>query len=80
MEIIGAIERVPRNVYCGSIGFLSFSGHLDFNIAIRTVEFHGGIASFSAGGGITAKSEPRAEYEESRVKAERIFEAFGAAP
>jgi para-aminobenzoate synthetase component I len=80
MEIIGEIERVPRNVYCGSIGFLSFSGHLDFNIAIRTVEFHGGMASFSAGGGITAKSEPRAEYEESRIKAERIFEAFGSAP
>jgi para-aminobenzoate synthetase component 1 len=78
MEIIGEIEQVPRDVYCGSLGFISFSGHLDFNIAIRTVEFHGGIAAFAAGGGITAKSEPAAEYDESRAKAERIFQAFGA--
>jgi para-aminobenzoate synthetase component 1 len=79
MEIIGELERVPRNVYCGSIGFIGFNGRMDFNIAIRTVTFLNGIASFHGGGGITAKSDPSAEYDETLAKVQRIKEAFGAA-
>lgn len=37
MEIIGDIEKVAREVYCRPIGFISFSGYMDTNIAIRTV-------------------------------------------
>jgi para-aminobenzoate synthetase component 1 len=77
MEIIGEIEKVPRNIYCGSIGYLSFSGTMDFNIAIRTAMFHQRTATFCGGGGITARSEPSAEYEETLHKVTRIKEAFG---
>jgi para-aminobenzoate synthetase component 1 len=76
MEIIGEIEKVPRNIYCGSIGFIGFSGHMDFNIAIRTVTFHNDMATFHGGGGITARSEPSAEYDESIAKVQRIVEVF----
>jgi para-aminobenzoate synthetase component 1 len=75
-EIIAEIEQVPRNIYCGSIGFLSFTGHMDLNIAIRTVLFHDGRASFQGGGGITAKSLPADEYEETLAKVNRIAESF----
>lgn len=75
-EIIAEIERVPRNVYCGSIGFLSFTGHMDLNIAIRTVLFHEGRAEFQGGGGITAKSNPAEEYEETLAKVARIEASF----
>ncbi|MCP1835648.1 anthranilate/para-aminobenzoate synthase component I [Bradyrhizobium sp. USDA 4532] len=37
MEIIADIEKVAREVYCGAIGFIGFNGHMDTNIAIRTV-------------------------------------------
>ncbi|ESR27051.1 aminodeoxychorismate synthase component I [Lutibaculum baratangense] len=76
MEIITEIEQEARGVYCGAIGCLGFDGFLDTNIAIRTVTFRGGKASFHAGGGITALSEPEAEYRETLDKAERIFRAF----
>jgi para-aminobenzoate synthetase component 1 len=76
MEIIGELERTPRNIYCGSIGFMSFSGRMDFNIAIRTVTFHDGVASFHGGGGITARSDPSAEFDETIAKVQRIMEAF----
>lgn len=75
-EIIAEIERVPRNVYCGSIGFLSFTGEMDLNIAIRTVLFHDGLAQFQGGGGITARSHPADEYEETLTKVTRIARSF----
>ncbi|WFU80485.1 aminodeoxychorismate synthase component I [Bradyrhizobium sp. CIAT3101] len=76
MEIITEIERVAREVYCGAIGFIAFNGHMDTNIAIRTVTIDGGLAVFHAGGGVTAMSDPAAEYEETIVKAQRMFDAF----
>ena len=76
MEIIAEIEKAPRGVYCGSIGYIGFNGKTDFNIAIRTAQFAGGIARVQGGGGITARSHPQAEYEESLTKIRRIMEAF----
>lgn len=78
MEIITEVERVARNVYCGAIGFIGFDGHMDTNVAIRTVTMNDNLAVFHAGSGITAMSDPQAEYEETLAKAQRIFEAFGA--
>lgn len=79
MEIISESERVAREVYCGSIGFIGFDNHMDTNIAIRTVTINDGLAVFHAGGGVTAMSDPVAEYEETLAKAQRIFEAFRTA-
>ncbi len=76
MEVIADIEQTPRGVYCGSIGYFSFSGQADLNIAIRTALFAEGTARVSGGGGITARSDPAAEYEETIAKVKRIMEAF----
>ena len=76
MDIITEIENAVRGPYCGAIGYLGFNGCLDLNIAIRTVTFSNGKASLSAGGGITALSDPAAEYEETFTKATRVFAAF----
>lgn len=80
MEIIADIEGVAREVYCGAIGFIGFNGHMDTNIAIRTVTIDDGLARFHAGGGITAMSNPEGEYEETLAKAQRLFDAFGTDP
>jgi para-aminobenzoate synthetase component I len=76
MEIIAEIEKAPRNAYCGSIGWIGLNGRMDWNIAIRTVSFSKGAASFHGGGGITARSDPAAEYDETLIKVERIMKAF----
>ena len=76
MEIIAELEGQARGVYCGSIGYLGFNGACDFNIAIRTALFSSGKAYVQGGGGITARSQPDAEYEESLTKIARIMEAF----
>jgi para-aminobenzoate synthetase component 1 len=76
MEIISELEQQSRGVYCGAIGYLGFNGACDLNIAIRTALFTEGMAYVSGGGGITARSQPAAEYEESLTKIKRIMEAF----
>ncbi|MHC4860193.1 MAG: aminodeoxychorismate synthase component I [Planctomycetota bacterium] len=79
MEIIEETEPVRRGVYTGSIGYLSFTGAADLNVAIRTVLVKDGTASFSVGGGIVADSEPGAEYEETLDKGRGLAAALGFA-
>ena len=67
-EIIHEIEPSPRWIYTGSIGYISFNGNMDLNIAIRTAFIKGGKIYFSAGGGIVTDSKPEAEYEETLLK------------
>jgi para-aminobenzoate synthetase component 1 len=76
MEVIAELEQQARGLYCGAIGYLGFNGNADFNIAIRTALFANGSAYVQGGGGITARSIPSAEYEESLIKISRIMEAF----
>lgn len=76
MDIIAEQEKTPRGVYCGAMGYISFDGTMDLNIAIRTATFTQDEIRFSAGGGITALSDPDSEHRETLVKAERLFKAF----
>ena len=79
MEIIAEIEGQSRGVYCGALGSLGFDGSMDLNIAIRTLVFDGTAVELRVGGGITMLSDPASEYEETLVKARRIFGAFAPA-
>lgn len=80
MEIIEELEPMRRGPYCGSIGYIGFNGVMDTNIAIRTVVYYDDIITFSAGGGIVADSDVEAEYHESLIKAQRIFDSFTGVP
>lgn len=70
MEIIREMERGPRGVYTGAIGFMSPDGAATFNVAIRTLVLKDGEARMGVGGGIVADSEPEDEYRECLLKAE----------
>ena len=70
MEIIDELEPVRRHIYTGAIGWIGWNGAADWNIAIRTATATPSGVHWSAGGGITADSEPDAEYRESVAKAE----------
>jgi para-aminobenzoate synthetase component 1 len=77
-EIIGELERDARGAYCGSLGYVGFDGSADFNLLIRTFVVRSDEILFSAGGGITAGSEPAAEYAESLHKAEGMLRVIAA--
>ncbi len=76
MEIIEELEPVRRGPYPGSMGYLCWSGDLDFNILIRTLVMQQGNGYLQVGAGIVADSDPAHEYEETIHKAQAFFSAF----
>jgi para-aminobenzoate synthetase component 1 len=69
MRIIDELEPSRRGIYTGTLGYVSFTGDMDFNILIRTMLLKDRRVYFQAGGGIVADSAPEEEYEEIMVKA-----------
>jgi len=76
MEIIDELENSRRDLYTGSIGYVSFNGDCDLNIVIRTAIHKDGKYYLGVGGGITCESELDFEYEETLQKAKAILEAI----
>ena len=76
MEIIDELEHSRRNLYTGSMGYLSLDHDCDFNIVIRTALFQDGIYHLGVGGGITCESGLEFEYEETLQKAKALLEVL----
>jgi aminodeoxychorismate synthase component I len=79
MEIIGDLEKGPRGVYSGCIGYMAADGSADFAMTIRSIVFSDGVATIGVGGGITIDSDPKAELEETKLKAKALLAALNAA-
>ncbi len=82
MEIIRTLERQPRGVYCGAIGYVSPGREAVFSVAIRTavVDAVTGAAEIGIGSGITWDSDARSELRECLDKSAfltRNCSAFG---
>ncbi len=75
MEIIDELETLRRGPYSGGCGYIGFNGDMDTCILIRTMVVKDGVAHLQAGAGIVYDSDPEREYQESRNKAEAMFEA-----
>ncbi|QDY69841.1 aminodeoxychorismate synthase component I [Qingshengfaniella alkalisoli] len=69
MEIIRELEPAPRDIYCGSIGWVAPDGRAEFNVAIRTLMLDGNRATLNVGGGVVWDSTADKEYEEALWKA-----------
>lgn len=68
MEIIAELEPHAREVYCGSVLYISADGRMDSNIAIRTLLCDDGEIRCWGGGGIVADSQWQQEYQETYDK------------
>ena len=60
----------------GSIGYISNSGDMDFNIIISTFVIKDRKAYFQVGAGIVSDSYPEREYVEILQKAEAFKKVF----
>lgn len=74
LELIAELEAEARGVYCGAIGLASPVAGMELNVAIRTLElaprpWGGFTLALGVGGGITASSDPAAEWQECLHKA-----------
>jgi para-aminobenzoate synthetase component 1 len=77
-EIISQLEGFVRGAYCGSLGYVGFDGTADFNLLIRTFVVGPDSITCAVGGGITASSDPAAEYAETLHKAEGMLRVLAS--
>ncbi|MGB0996789.1 MAG: chorismate-binding protein, partial [Pseudomonadales bacterium] len=70
MGQIAQLEKTPRGIYTGAIGYIAPNRQAQFSIAIRTstVDKVAGSAQYGAGGGIVWDSTPVQEYVEMQAK------------
>lgn len=76
IEAIDKVEKYKRNVYTGSLGYISFNENSDLNILIRTILKKGEDCYFSGGGAVTWDSEVKDEYNETLQKSLKLIEAL----
>jgi para-aminobenzoate synthetase/4-amino-4-deoxychorismate lyase len=71
MEIISELERRPRGVYTGAIGYIAPDGSAQFSVGIRTavIDIASERVTYGVGSGIVWDSNPAAEYQECLLKA-----------
>ncbi|MGH3645046.1 MAG: aminodeoxychorismate synthase component I [Mycobacterium sp.] len=80
-ELLATWEQARRGIYCGSVGLASPVAGTELNVAIRTVEFDAaGRAVLGVGGGITADSDPDAEWRECLHKAAPVVGRLPSGP
>ncbi|MFT5730474.1 MAG: para-aminobenzoate synthetase/4-amino-4-deoxychorismate lyase [Desulforhopalus sp.] len=78
MQIIEDLEKEPRGVYTGAIGYLAPDGDAAFNVPIRTIRLRGTKGEMGIGAGITHGSVPIEEWHESLLKGKFLTHAQGA--
>ena len=75
MEIIDALEGVPRGVYSGALGYLALNGTADLSIVIRALVATPAGATIGSGGAIVMLSDAEDEYDEMLLKAQPLLDA-----
>jgi para-aminobenzoate synthetase component I len=78
MQVIEQLEPVRRGPYAGAFGWIAPDGACELAVVIRTAVVTERRAYLHVGGAIVADSEPRAEYDESMLKARTVARALGA--
>jgi para-aminobenzoate synthetase component 1 len=77
MEILEELEPVRRGPYTGALGWWGPDGAMATSILIRTFVADGRRLTLHVGGGITYRSDPAEEWEETVAKASGPLGAIG---
>ena len=77
LQFIDEKEPFDRGWYAGPIGWLDANFDGEFAVAIRSGLITENQATLFAGCGVVKDSDPRAEYEETRIKFTPMLDALG---
>ncbi len=75
-KLLRQYELDKRGPYGGAVGYLTSEGEMDTAIIIRSALVKDGVAHIRAGAGIVYDSDPMAEAEETRNKANAVIRAI----
>lgn len=75
-QLIRFAEKARRGSYGGAVGYLNGLGDMDTCIVIRSAFVKDGIAYIQAGAGVVFDSDPQAEADETRQKAQAVISAI----
>ncbi len=76
MQLIRDVEKTRRGSYGGAVGYFSGEGEFDTCIVIRSAYVEDGVAQVQAGAGVVFDSDPQAEADETRNKAQAVISAI----
>ena len=77
MEVLEGLETVRRGPYTGALGWIGPDGAMATSILIRTLVADGTRLSLNVGGGMTWRSDPAEEWDETVAKARGPLAAIG---
>ena len=75
-ELIRQTEQKRRGSYGGAVGYLTGDGSMDTCIVIRSAFVSNNTAYVQAGAGVVFDSNPQAEANETRAKAQAVIKAI----
>lgn len=75
-SLIREVEQKRRGSYGGAVGYLNAHGDMDTCIVIRSAFVANDIAYVQAGAGVVFDSDPKAEADETRGKAQAVISAI----
>jgi anthranilate synthase component 1 len=73
--LIREVEQARRGSYGGAVGYINNHGDMDTCIVIRSAFVKDHIAYIQAGAGVVFDSDPQAEADETRGKAQAVINA-----
>ncbi len=75
-QLIRKAEQQRRGSYGGAVGYINGLGDMDTCIVIRSAFVKNGTAHIQAGAGVVYDSDPQAEADETRQKAQAVISAI----
>jgi para-aminobenzoate synthetase component 1 len=78
MQLIEQYEKTKRQLFSGSVGYISPERDFDFNVVIRSIFYnaHNRFLNYLVGGAITFYADAEKEYEECLLKAKAIIDTL----
>lgn len=76
--LIREVEQQRRGSYGGAVGYINSKGDMDTCIVIRSAFVKNDVATIQAGAGVVFDSDPQAEADETRAKAQAVISAISA--
>lgn len=76
LALIDQLESADRGRYAGPVGWIDADGNGAWAVGIRSVQISERRARLFAGVGVVADSDPAAELEETRAKAQALLQSI----